>query len=128
MTDTIARQKTKESIALAAFFQIAEKWELSVPEQLAILGMTSPSTLHKYKNDPLSARVNIDMLDRLSYVLGIFKDLQILLSDAKSADSWIKKPNSAQPFNGRSALDVMCAGKIVNLIQVRQYLAAQRGA
>jgi hypothetical protein len=127
MAKTIARQKTKESVALAAFFNIAEKWQLSIAEQMTLLGIANPSTLHNYKRDPLSARVDRDMLDRLSYLLGIFKDLQVLLSDEKSADNWVKTPNEAAPFNGKTALEVMCRGSIVNLLQVRQYLAAQRG-
>ena len=128
MATMLPRQKTKESIALAAFFQIAEKWDLTVAEQLNILGMTSESTFHKYKKDPQSARVDRDMLDRLSYVLGIFKDLQILLSDPRAADGWIKKPNAAAPFNGKRAIDVLCGGGMADLMLVRNYLAAQRGA
>jgi hypothetical protein len=127
MAKIIARQKTKESVALATFFNIAEKWQLSIAEQMILLGIANPSTLHNYKRDPLSARVDRDLLDRLSYLLGIFQDLQVLLSNEKSADSWVKAPNTASPFNGKTALELMCGGSIIDLLQVRQYLAAQRG-
>ncbi len=127
MVATLPEKKTKGSVALTAFFNIAEKWELTVAEQMQLLGMESQSTFHKYKKDPASANVDRDMMERISYVLGIFKDLQILLKDTKSADSWVKKPNKASPFNGRSALDVMSQGKVVDLYTVRQYLASQKG-
>jgi len=128
MANTIQRQKTKESVALAAFFNIAEKWELTTAQQMTLLGMDAQSTFFSYKRDPLAAKVDKDMLERLSYILGIFKDLQVLLTDENSANTWIKKSNHAAPFNGRSALDFLLErGSIVELNLVRQYLAAQRG-
>jgi hypothetical protein len=42
-----------------------------------------------------------DTLERVSYILGIYKALQILLPDHDAADAWIRKPNSAPPFGGR---------------------------
>jgi hypothetical protein len=68
-----------------------------------------------------------DTLERISYILGIYKALQILLPDAAAADAWIKKPNSATPFGGRSALERMLSGNVSDLYAVRQYLDAMRG-
>lgn len=124
---TARNKKTQGSVGLAAFFKIAEKWALSVAQQTALLGISSQSTFHKYKKDPESANVDKDMMERISYILGIFKDLQTLLKDPVSADRWIKAPNSAAPFNGKTALDLMCRGRVVDLYIVRQYLAAQKG-
>jgi len=47
--------------------------------------------------------------------------------DEASADAWVKKPNDAPLFNGRSALDRMLSGQVADLFVVRQYLDAQRG-
>jgi len=128
MTQAMHRGKTKESVALAAFFKIAEKWVLTTQQQMTLLGLSTESTFYNYKNAPESARIDGDKLERLSYVLGIFKDLQILLPDEKSANTWIKKTNNAEPFCGKSALDYLTEhGRILDLHRVRQYLAAQRG-
>lgn len=128
MTQTIPRGKTKESVALAAFFKIAEQWELTTQQQMKLLGMTSESTFYNYKNAPEGARIDQDKLERLSYVLGIYKDLRTLLSNEESARTWIKKTNAAEPFCGKSALDYMTEqGRMLDLHRVRQYLAAQRG-
>ena len=89
MTQTVPRGKTRESVALAAFFNIAEKWGLTNDQQMILLGLTNASTIQNYRRNPSGARVNKDMLERLSYILGIFKDLQVLLPDANSANSWI---------------------------------------
>ncbi|HEY9718614.1 MAG TPA: MbcA/ParS/Xre antitoxin family protein [Trichormus sp.] len=127
MTRTIEPTKTKSTVGLKAFFSIAEKWQLTNQEQLTLLGLTSESTFYKWKNNPESAKLDRDTFERISYVLGIFKDLQTLLSDTTAADKWIKTPNHAPLFGGRTALDVLCNGRVADLYLVRQYLAAQKG-
>ena len=69
----------------------------------------------------------LDALERISYLLGIFKALNILLPDESAADRWIKKPNDAPIFGGKSALSRMLSGRVSDLFVVRQYLDAQRG-
>lgn len=112
---------------LRAFFNIARDWDLSADEQIVLLGSPGRSTFFKWKQDPASARLGRDTLERLSLLLGIYKALQILLPQPASADTWIKRPNSAPPFGGRRALDRMLAGNISDLVAVRQYLDAMRG-
>ena len=67
------------------------------------------------------------MLERISYVLGIYKALQILIPDEARADAWIATPNTAPLFGGHSALERMLGGNVGDLYAVRQYLDAQRG-
>lgn len=69
-----------------------------------------------------------DTLERLSYIFGIYSALQVLLPRPEAADTWIKKPNAAPIFGGRSALERILAGQIADIYIVRQYLDAQRGA
>jgi hypothetical protein len=112
---------------LRAFFNIAGDWKLGVDEQLLLLGSPGRSTLFKWKASPASARLGRDTLERLSYLLGIYKALQILLPDPAAADAWVRKKNAAPLFGGRSALDRMLAGNVADLLAVRQYLDAMRG-
>lgn len=112
---------------LRAFFKISADWALSVDEQIVLLGSPGRSTFFKWKQEPDSARVGRDTLERLSLILGIYKALQILLPQPEAADAWIKRPNTAPPFGGRRALDRMLAGNVGDLIAVRQYLDAMRG-
>jgi len=113
--------------ALRTFFQIAELWKLSNEEQMTILGVTTPSTFFKWKKDTQTAVLSKDALERISYIVGIYQALQILLTDERAADAWIKAPNTASLFGGRSALDRMLSGQVADLYVVRQYLDAQRG-
>jgi hypothetical protein len=112
--------------ALRTFFRIAEAWRLSVEEQMTLLGTTTRSTFFNWKKErkPILPK---DTLERISYILGIYKALQILLPDEKAADEWVKRTNSAPIFGGRSALDRMLSGQVADLYIVRQYLDAQRG-
>ncbi|XUW91351.1 MbcA/ParS/Xre antitoxin family protein [Burkholderia sp. M6-3] len=112
---------------LRAFFRIAQDWDLSADEQIMLLGSPGRSTYFKWKQAPETARVGRDTLERLSLLLGIYKALQILLPQPGTADTWIKRPNSAPPFGGRRALDRMLAGNVSDLVAVRQYLDAMRG-
>jgi len=111
---------------LRAFTQIAELWHLSIADQLALLGITSRSTYFKWRKEA-QPKLPRDTLERLSYLLGIYKALQLLLPDTHAADEWIRRPNHAPLFGGRSALDRMLSGNVADLFIVRQYLDAQRG-
>ena len=112
---------------LRAFERIAQAWGLSVDEQLCLLGAPPRSTYFAWRKQPDKASLSRDTLERLSNVLGVYKSLQILLPDAASADAWVRKPNSAPPFGGRSALARMLAGNVSDLNLVRRYLDGVRG-
>ncbi len=111
---------------LRAFANIAEAWKLSIAEQLQLLGIGSRSTFFKWRRER-APRLPRDTLERLSYLLGIYKSLQILLPDPKAADEWVRRSNDAAPFGGRSALERMLSGNVADLYVVREYLDAQRG-
>jgi hypothetical protein len=111
---------------LRAFAKIAELWHLSIAEQLALLGITSRSTYFKWRKEP-HPKLPRDTLERLSYLMGIYKALQLLLPNERAADEWIRRPNDAPLFGGKAALDRMLWGNVADLYIVRQYLDAQRG-
>ncbi|HEY0939148.1 MAG TPA: MbcA/ParS/Xre antitoxin family protein [Steroidobacter sp.] len=114
------------SAALTAFFNITSAWQLGAEEERVLLGSPPRSTFFKWKSER-SARLSPDTLERISYVMGIYKALHILLPTQEMADGWVKKPNRAHGFGGKSALEKMLAGRVVDLADVRRYLDAQRG-
>ena len=132
-TETAKRLAAEPSKTAGAaqrtFFNIATAWDLKETEAMTLLGFDerTRSTYFKWKRDPESARLTKEKLERLSYIFGIYKDLQILLPKPESADSWIRRPNDATPFSGRPALQRMLSGNVSDLYVVRQYLDAQRG-
>ncbi len=114
------------AVALNAFFNLMQKWNLTSEEERILLGKPPRSTFFKWKKDK-RADLSHDELERISYLLGIYKALHILLPAEHAANAWLKKPNDAPLFYGRTALEKMLGGSIVDLADVRRYLDAQRG-
>jgi hypothetical protein len=115
------------SAAIRVFLNIADLWQLDAEQQLTLLGNPGRSTFFRWKKDPQAARLSHDTLERISYILGIYKALEILLPNPKAADHWVKQANTAPLFQGRSALQRMLSGNVGDLYVVRQYLDAMRG-
>jgi len=113
--------------AIKAFGRIAELWRLSPAEQRVLLGSLPESTFYKYLKTPESARLSLDTLDRISHLIGIFKSINVLLPRTDAADTWVRRPNTAALFKGRSALDYMLGGRLTDIADVRAYLDTQRG-
>jgi len=113
--------------AIRAFERIADAWVLSTEERRRLLGDLPASTYFKYRRDPEAARLSRDALERISHVLGIFKSINVLLPRKESADAWIRRPNTAALFKGRTALDYLLTGGFAALVDVRRYLDASRG-
>ena len=112
--------------ALRTFFRVCDAWKLSAAEARRILGDPPRSTYFLWKRTG-EGQLSRDTLERVSYVLGIYKALQILLPRKEAADAWIRKPNAAPLLGGASALQRMLSGNVADLYVVRQYLDAQRG-
>lgn len=119
-------QPSRMAAGLRAFFAIADKWGLSNDEAMALLGRPSRTTFYNWKKGEVAQTAHgLDLEARLSYVLGIFKALELIYQRPELADRWVRQPNAA--FGGRSALDRMLAGQIVDLAAVRDYLDDVRG-
>ena len=112
--------------ALNAFFNICEKWDLTSEEAHILLGRPARSTFYRWKRERTGALTQ-DALERISYVLGIYRAIHILFGAPAQADGWIKRANRAAVFGGGSALDRMMGGQVADLDVVRQYLDTQRG-
>ncbi|MBY6013593.1 MbcA/ParS/Xre antitoxin family protein [Qipengyuania gaetbuli] len=110
--------------ALDAVFKIARAWGLSEHEEAVILGQPDHEALRAWK-DGKGPEIDKETVLRMSYVLGIFRAINTLLPIPERADAWIRKPNKAPIFDGRSALDRMTDGAIEDLKIVRQYLDAE---
>ena len=71
-------------------------------------------------------RFNRDCKARLSNLMGIHKALRILFREPQRAYRWVKAVNEA--FQDHSALEVMLGGELTDIMRVRRYLDAERGA
>jgi len=110
--------------ALKAFFNIAERWQIRDDDARALLGGVSNGPFYEMKRNP-DRMLDADRLMRVSYLVGIFKALGILYSDAH-ADAWVHQPNTNPIFAGQTPLSYMIAGGLPAMQIVRRLLDARR--
>lgn len=110
--------------AMKVFFNITSAWGLKPQEEKTLLGEPPHSTFYKWRNGEGPA-LSRDTLERVSYVMGIYKALRSLFPTEEQANAWPKK--TSRDFAGQSALTVMLGGSITDLAEVRRYLDGMRG-
>ena len=99
-------------------------WNIT-DEEAAILVDLPVRTYRRWKAGDLG-RIDRDGRARLSNLMGIHKALRIIFREPQRGYGWIKAPNKV--FGNRTALDVMTGGELTDLMRVRRYLDAERGA
>jgi len=124
LTDRDTREKLSDG-AVRAFFNIMETWKISDTQAKALLGGMSNGAFYTLKKGG-GKRLDEDRIRRISYLVGIFKALNILY-DQELADKWISLPNSNRIFGGKSPLDYMLRGGLPAFQTVRRLLDARRG-
>lgn len=115
-------------VAVKLFLGIAEEWRLTDEQRCTLAGLGTRTTLHNWRqklaaDEPI--KLGKDTLERLSYLAGIYKGIQLLFSDPEQWKNWVHRPN--RDFGGASALDRMLVGRVVDLVDVRRYVDAWRG-
>ncbi len=111
--------------ALKAFFNIAKLWHVRDEDAMRLLGSMASSTYYAIKKSPRRA-IDPDTILRISYLVGIFKALNILHGQAL-ADRWVTLPNANPIFRGITPLEYMIRGGIPAIQVVRRLLDARRG-
>ena len=107
-----------------AVVNLFTRWGLTDEQSATLLDMPTRSFRRWKAGEP--GRLGRDGKARLSNLMGIHKALRIIFREPARGYAWIKAPNAA--FDGRSALAVMLGGELTDLMRVRRYLDAERGA
>ena len=116
----------EEAAALArTTVNLFRAWDLTDAEARTLLGDMAQRTWARWKTGDIG-RIDRDLRARMAILMGIHMALRTLFTDPARGYAWIRKLNAA--FAGRSALDVMLRGEITDLIDLRAYLDAERGA
>jgi hypothetical protein len=111
--------------AIRTFFNIMTRWNIRDEDARMLLGGMSNGPFYELKKKP-DRVLDTDRLTRISYLIGIFKALNILYSD-KLADRWVQLPNSNPVFGGQMPLAYMERGGLPAMQTVRRLLDARRG-
>lgn len=112
--------------ALRAFFKIVAAFGIKAENARALLGGISNGPYYELKKNPKGRTLDVDKLQRISYLIGIFKALHILHSK-ELANRWIQMENSNPIFGGKTPLEYMLRGGLPAMQTVRRLLDARRG-
>ncbi len=110
--------------ALKAFFNAMARWKVRDEEARGLLGGVSNGPFYEMKRNP-DRTLDADRLTRISYIIGIFKALGVLHSEAL-ADAWVQRPNNNPLFGGLTPLEYMIRGGLPAMQNVRRLLDARR--
>ena len=121
---TRAARERLSKPALNAFFNIMTRWKVRDEDARALLGGVSNGPFYEMKRNP-DRVLDPDRLTRISYLIGIFKALQILHSPSL-ADEWVQLPNRHPIFAGQAPLAYMMRGGLPAMQTVRRLLDARR--
>jgi uncharacterized protein (DUF2384 family) len=127
VTPDLSRLETRERLSQSAvdgFFAIVDKWQISMERAGELLGGMPRSTVYRLKT--AAGTLSQDELTRISYVVGIYKALHVLLPD-EPADQWMTRPNDNFLFGGQPPMEFVVKAGIPGLQQVRSLLDAARG-
>jgi hypothetical protein len=119
-------RKRLSASGLKALFNIAECWKLRSEEVRELLGGVANGSYFEMKKNPEAKVLDADQMYRVSYLIGIFKALNILHSQPL-ADEWVRLPNSNRIFGGRTPIEYMIRGGVSAMQTVRRLLDARRG-
>lgn len=120
-----AERERLSPAAIRTFFNIMDRWSVRDEDARLLLGGVSNGAYYEYKKNPERV-LEPDRLLRISYLVGIFKALNILHSE-KLADNWIRLANSNPIFGGQTPLAYMAKGGLPAMQTVRRLLDARRG-
>ncbi len=120
-----AERERLSPTAVRTFFNIMMRWSIRDEDARGLLGGMSNGPFYDMKKNPERV-LDADRLTRISYLIGIFKALNILYSE-KLADKWIQLPNSNPIFGGQTPLAYMMKGGQSAMQTVRRLLDDRRG-
>jgi hypothetical protein len=123
---TLEARERLSPAALSAFFTMMERWHVRDEDARSLLGGVSNGPYYEMKKVPAGRVLDADRLVRVSYLIGIFKALNILHGRAL-ADEWVLLPNTNRIFGGTTPLAYMLKGGVTSMQTVRRLLDSRRG-
>src|SRR5258708_3900680 len=125
-----ANRRRLSAPALRTFLAIADLWALTEEQRLLILGYPSRSTYHnwcKQAREHGAFTFDVDVLTRISAVLGIHQGLGILLPTEQLGVEWLRTPHSAVAFGGRPPPAFLTHGSHDGCVSGGRFLHGARG-
>lgn len=118
-TEDVEARRGIAQLALKGFFTLANRWRLSRPEAMTLLGLTATSTYANWKNGK-TGPIPRDTLERISYLISIDDKLRRRWPSEQDRRQWLRRE---QPqLNGHSPLSRMLLGRVIDIYWLQQNL------
>ncbi len=104
-------------LALKGFFSLANRWQLTRPEAMTLLGLTATSTYANWKNGK-TGTIPRDTLERISYLFHIDDALRRACHNDLQLRQWLRKTHN--DLHAMSPLGRMLKGNVIDLYWVQQ--------
>ncbi|WP_235035297.1 MbcA/ParS/Xre antitoxin family protein [Roseomonas sp. 18066] len=125
-----AERRRLSAPGLRTFLAIADLWGLDETERRLVLGLPPRSTFQKWARTAREhgeLTLDVDVLLRISAVLGIHQALGVLHAAEHDGIAWLRRPHAATVFGGRPPIELLTFGTQDALLTLRRYLDAARG-
>ena len=109
-----------------AYVKTCQRWHLSRGKQVALLGFPENLITGLRVLDGQLTPLNPDQEDRAKYIVGISLGLGTLFGENVNAElDWINQPRAK--LGGKSPLDYMLEGHMINLFTIVEMVKRERG-
>lgn len=127
---TPANRRRLSAPGFRTFLAISDLWGLNEEQRRLALGLPSRSTFHNWVKEVREHRdvtLDVDVLTRISVILGIHQALGVLHPTEPEAITWLRMPHHAAVFGGQAPLNLIVSGTQDGMLTVRRFLDAARG-
>ncbi|MDI5832492.1 hypothetical protein OCF84_21770 (plasmid) [Shewanella xiamenensis] len=117
----------RNRVAFETTNNILKSWGASVAQITNILQM-SKSAYHKAVAEPESVKLCRDQITRVSLILNIYAAIKTIFDNPENQTGFMSFKNDNGKFGGRSPLEVIASGDILELIETTKHIDGLRGA
>lgn len=112
---------------LRTFLNIANRWTLSEQQRAQLLGADSVDQFRSWEAAARGHRLLVlpmDVLMRISVVLGVFSALRQFLTSLEDERRWLFRARPSLPFLGRNPMEFLTSGTHEDRLEVRRHAEA----
>lgn len=125
-----ANRRRLSGASLRTFVVIANHWGLTEKQRRLILGYPARSTYQgwvKKAREHRDITLSVDVLTRISAILGIHLGLRTLFDEDREGVAWLRQQHGARAFGGAAPIDLITSGTQDALMTVRRFVDAACG-
>ena len=99
--------KNSKVAVTVAITTLLDRWGLTAPEKIAILGFASDADLDCYINSPSTLNLSPALEQRLSLILNIHEELRLTFSNPMNVYGFMTMINNNSPFLGKKPIEMV---------------------